>query len=108
MPNSGTQGASETEDGEIYETVTSCSESDYLDRWYDRSSKSPEEKRKRSTTSMKLEVMVNEDDESLAGLPHTLDPGHHLEILPALLNRANPKGLLNGLAIRYGCFVVVL
>lgn len=99
--------ASEVEDDdEGYETKTSCSKSDHIDRWYDRSSKSPEENRTRSTTSMKLEVMVDEDDESLAGLPRTLDPGHHLEILLTLLNHlANPKGLPNGLVIRYERFL---
>ncbi len=107
VPNLGAQGASDIEDdNDRYETETSCSESDYLDRPYDWSSKSPEEYRTRSTTSPKLEVMVDEDDEPLAGLPRTLDPGHYLDILSTLLDHlANPKGLVNGLIIRYERFV---
>lgn len=48
VPNFGTQGASDIEDDDkVYETKTSCSESDHLDIPYDGSSKSPEENRTR-------------------------------------------------------------
>ncbi len=107
VPNFGTHSASDFEDDDKgYETETSCSESDSLDRPYDWSSQRPEENRTRSTTSPKLEVIVEEDHESLEGLPRTLDPGHHLEILSTLLNHlANPKGFINRLIIRYERFV---
>lgn len=50
--------------------------------------------------------MVEEDDKSVAELPRTLDPGHHLEIFSTLLNHlANPKGLMSGLIIKYERFV---
>lgn len=50
--------------------------------------------------------MVEEDDESLAGLLCALDLGHYLEIFSTLLNHlANPKDLMNGLIIRCERFV---
>lgn len=103
----GIEDASEDEDDdEGYETEASCPEIDYLDEEYDWSSKSPEENHTRSTTSPKLEVMVDEDDESPAELIRTLDPGHHLELHSTLLDHlANPKNIMNGLCIKYERFV---
>ncbi len=103
----GIEYASEDdEEEEGYGTETSYLESDCLDEEYDSFSQSPEEKRTRSTMSPRIEVMVDEDDESLAEQIRTLDPDHHLNILSTLLNHlANPRGFTHRLCINYERFV---